>query len=203
MFFIIRPAFFVGMLALLTISGIGPSNAINRNVDWVRSIQQHAHPHTLQVTPGGPTLKGLANHKIQSDSKKRKKAKRSSFRGLNPRLVKLLHHVESHFGHRVHITSGCRSKKHNRRVGGARKSLHLSCKAADVRVASISITRLKRFLRTLPGHGGIGTYCNKSIVHIDVGPRRSWHYGCKKRRRYVQKTRKRRVASLKRKKTRR
>ncbi len=115
---------------------------------------------------------------------------RKGFRGLNRRLLMLLSQVERHFGQPVQVTSGCRSIGRNKRIGGARKSFHIKCMAADIKVANVSQTRLKGYLKRLPGRGGVGTYCNKSIVHIDVGPKRSWHHGCRKKRRYASKRRK-------------
>ena len=93
-------------------------------------------------------------------------------------LKMLLNTVAWHYGKKVHIQSGYRSKHYNRRVGGARRSFHVSCKAVDIQVSGINKYKLAKFLKTLPGRGGIGTYCNSSTVHIDVGPKRSWHYGC-------------------------
>jgi len=105
-------------------------------------------------------------------------------RGLNPRLRHLLAVVSRHYGRSLVITSGCRSARHNRRVGGARRSMHLHCKAADFKVPGVSKASLRRYVATLPGRGGVGTYCGRNIVHLDVGPRRSWYYGCRKRRRH-------------------
>ena len=102
-------------------------------------------------------------------------------RGLNPRLRRLLAVVSRHYGRSLVITSGCRSARHNRRVGGARRSMHLHCKAADFKVPGISKASLRRYVSTLRGRGGVGTYCGRNIVHLDVGPRRSWYYGCHKR----------------------
>ena len=93
-------------------------------------------------------------------------------------LKMLLNSVAWHYGKKVHIQSGYRSKHYNRRVGGARRSFHVSCKAVDIQVSGVNKYKLAKFLKTLPGRGGIGTYCNSSTVHIDVGPKRSWHYGC-------------------------
>ena len=93
-------------------------------------------------------------------------------------LRMLLNTVAWHYGKKVHIQSGYRSKHYNRRVGGARRSYHVSCKAVDIQVAGVNKYKLAKFLKTLPGRGGIGTYCNTSTVHIDVGPKRTWHYGC-------------------------
>lgn len=104
-------------------------------------------------------------------------------RGLNPRLRGLLRQISNHFGTTVQVISGCRSYRHNRLVGGARRSMHLHCKAADIRVAGVSKSRVRRYTMRLRGRGGVGTYCGSSMVHVDVGPRRSWYYGCRKRRR--------------------
>ena len=97
---------------------------------------------------------------------------------LNGRLVGLLHQIERHYGKPVIISSGCRSRGQNRRAGGAESSFHLRCMAADIKVAGVSKGALLHFARSLPGRGGIGSYCRNSIVHIDVGPRREWFEGC-------------------------
>lgn len=103
--------------------------------------------------------------------------------GLNPRLKGLLSQVQKQFGRPLEITSGCRSGGANRRAGGARGSLHLRCMAADIRVVGVSQRALLAVAKGLPGRGGVGTYCGKTIVHIDVGPRRDWHFGCGGKRR--------------------
>jgi len=103
-------------------------------------------------------------------------------RGLHPRLTRLLALVRRHYGRSLIISSGCRSHRHNRLVGGARRSMHLRCMAADFKVAGVSKASLRRYVSNLPGRGGVGTYCGRSIVHLDVGPRRSWYHGCRKRR---------------------
>jgi uncharacterized protein YcbK (DUF882 family) len=112
---------------------------------------------------------------------------RGSKKGLNPRLVNLLFEVERHFRKPVTIISGCRSYKHNRRVGGARRSYHLNCMAADIEVAGVSEAQVLRYVRKLPGRGGVGTYCRNSMVHVDVGPHREWHYGCGSRKKIAKK----------------
>ncbi|SNY93529.1 Peptidase M15 [Cohaesibacter sp. ES.047] len=102
---------------------------------------------------------------------------------LKPKLVKLLKKVETHYGKPVIITSGYRSAAYNRRVRGARKSQHIQCKAADIRVPGVSKSALAKYAKTLPGIGGVGIYCRSSFVHLDVGGRRDWYWGCGKRRR--------------------
>lgn len=105
-------------------------------------------------------------------------------------LKMLLNTVAWHYGKKVHIQSGYRSRRHNRRVGGAKHSYHLKCQAVDIQVSGVNKYTLARYLKSLPGRGGVGTYCNVSTVHIDVGPKRSWHYGCrwKSRKRYASRT---------------
>ncbi len=114
-------------------------------------------------------------------------AMRGSKKGLNPKLVNLLFEVERHFRKPVTIISGCRSYKHNRRVGGARKSYHLRCMAADIEVAGVSKSKVLRYVSKLSGRGGVGTYCRNSMVHVDVGPRRNWYWGCGSRKRIARK----------------
>lgn len=99
-------------------------------------------------------------------------------RGLHPRLVGMLHKTARHFRSPLTVTSGCRSHHYNRRIGGARRSWHTRCMAADIRVQSVGAGSVMRYARSLPGRGGVGTYCRTSVVHIDVGPRREWHHRC-------------------------
>ncbi len=110
------------------------------------------------------------------------------------RLTRLLKQVSRHYGKPVIVISGYRSPAHNRRVGGARRSQHMRCTAADFRVPGVSKMALARYVKTLRGRGGVGTYCRSSYIHLDVGPRRTWHWGCGrgkrrivKRRRYYRK----------------
>ncbi len=96
-------------------------------------------------------------------------------------LRSILNKVRARYGTTAIVSSGYRSKKHNRRVGGARRSMHVQCKAADIRVPGVNKYKLARFLKTIPAAGGVGTYgCNGS-VHVDIGPKRQWHWRCRRR----------------------
>lgn len=99
---------------------------------------------------------------------------------FKPRLVNTLRQIESHFGRPVVVTSGYRSKKHNRRVGGARESQHMNCAAADIQVAGVSKWDIAEYVRALPGRGGVGTYCHTKSVHVDVGAKRDWNWRCRR-----------------------
>ncbi len=79
---------------------------------------------------------------------------------LKPSLVRVLKTVERHYGRKIVVTSGYRSPAHNRRARGAKNSLHMYCAAADVQVEGVSRWELARFVRSMPGRGGVGTYCH-------------------------------------------
>lgn len=100
---------------------------------------------------------------------------------LKPQLIAMLKQVERRFGKPVIITSGYRSPSHNKLVNGARRSLHMSCAAADIAVPGINKWEVAKFVRAMPGRGGVGTYCHQSI-HVDVGPRRDWNWSCSARK---------------------
>jgi hypothetical protein len=72
----------------------------------------------------------------------------------------------------VTVFSTARGHSHNRRVGGARSSYHLSCQAADFRIRS-NWGAASAFLRS---HGSVGGFKHYGggRFHIDTGPRRSW-----------------------------
>jgi uncharacterized protein YcbK (DUF882 family) len=97
---------------------------------------------------------------------------------LKPQLVKVLKGVERHYGREVVVTSGFRSPSFNRRVRGAKNSLHMYCAAADIQVSGVSKWALAQYLRSLPGRGGVGTYCHTDSIHVDIGPDRDWNWRC-------------------------
>lgn len=99
-----------------------------------------------------------------------------------PQLVRLIKQVERRFGRKAIVTSGFRSRAYNRMIRGARNSMHIHCKAADIQVQGVSKSRLARYLRSLPGRGGVGTYCHTKSVHLDIGKKRDWNRRCRRRR---------------------
>jgi uncharacterized protein YcbK (DUF882 family) len=101
---------------------------------------------------------------------------------LKPSLVRMLKGVEQHFGKKMIVTSGYRNPERNRKARGARNSLHMFCAAADVQVPGVDKWQLARFVRSMPGRGGVGTYCHTNSVHIDVGPERDWNWRCPSRK---------------------
>jgi hypothetical protein len=90
---------------------------------------------------------------------------------LNGTLRSVLHSVAANYGP-VTVSSTCRSRGHNARVGGARKSQHLSGNAVDFRVHG----NVRGAYAYLAGVGRIGGFKHYGggLFHIDSGPRRSW-----------------------------
>ncbi|WP_312796963.1 YcbK family protein [Tianweitania sp.] len=101
---------------------------------------------------------------------------------LKPSLVRVLKSVEQHYGKKAVITSGYRDPSRNQRARGARNSLHMYCAAADVKIEGVSKFELASYVRSMPGRGGVGTYCHTDAVHIDVGPERDWNWRCSRRK---------------------
>jgi len=96
---------------------------------------------------------------------------------LDSELVELLEAIRGHFGAPVTITSGFRTAAYNARIPHASAhSQHLYGRAADFRVAGVSVEDAAAYAETLlPGRGGIGRYPARSDrpngwVHIDTRP---------------------------------
>ncbi|MEM7644493.1 MAG: DUF882 domain-containing protein [Pseudomonadota bacterium] len=76
------------------------------------------------------------------------------------------------------LLSGYRSPATNamlrsRSRGVARNSLHLTGKAADVRLSSRSVGQVASAAASC-GAGGVGKYSRSNFVHVDCGEVRSW-----------------------------
>ena len=100
---------------------------------------------------------------------------------LKPELVSLLNRIERKFGKKPIINSGYRSPAYNRRVRGAKRSKHMACEAADISIPGVSKWTLAKYVRGMPGRGGVGTYCRSGFVHVDIGIKRDWNWGCRRR----------------------
>ena len=71
-------------------------------------------------------------------------------------------------GKPVVVTSGYRCPAHNKTIGGAPNSLHLSGMAADVKVEGVSSFKIAELAEMIPAfeNGGIGIY--KRHTHLDI-----------------------------------
>jgi len=75
------------------------------------------------------------------------------------------------------IHSGYRTPSHNRRVGGAKNSMHLVAKAADIVTKKFTPFEVHQVIEQLIKekklyNGGVGLY--KGFCHYDVGKARRW-----------------------------
>lgn len=100
---------------------------------------------------------------------------------IDPRIYDLLYDVQDRLGGDgavFEIISGYRSAQTNsmlRRTssGVARKSLHMSGKAIDVRLSDMP-TRYIRDTAVALARGGVGYYPKSDFVHLDTGRVRRW-----------------------------
>jgi Peptidase M15 len=97
-------------------------------------------------------------------------------------LRAVLAQVAANFGP-LTVNSTCRSRTHNRRVGGAPRSYHLTGNAVDFRVRG-SYGAVLRYLARLRTVGGLKHY-GSGVFHIDTGPRRTC--GTRRRVRYARR----------------
>lgn len=86
---------------------------------------------------------------------------------VDKELLDVLEDIRTTFDQPVTITSGYRCTMHNAAEKGSRKSMHLTGKAADIKVKNVSAQDVQRYLRIqYKGKYGIGSY--SSWTHIDV-----------------------------------
>ena len=76
------------------------------------------------------------------------------------------------------LLSGYRSPQTNAMLrsqssGVARNSLHMTGKAADLRIGNRSVGQMARAAQSC-GAGGVGRYSGSNFVHMDCGPVRTW-----------------------------
>jgi hypothetical protein len=116
--------------------------------------------NSLQVKPTpGPSLAGPGIRWVASSG------------CLNSFLVGVVQTIASTFGG-VTVNSTCRSRRHNARVGGARRSQHLTGNAVDFRVRG-NWRAVVSYLRGNGRVGGIKHY-GGGLFNVDTGPRRTW-----------------------------
>lgn len=89
-------------------------------------------------------------------------------------LIDLLEGLREYIRSPVIITSGCRCKEYNARVGGSQNSQHLLGRASDIVVNEVPPEIIQRYLKgKYHGRYGIGSYDN--FTHVDTrtnGPAR-------------------------------
>ena len=93
---------------------------------------------------------------------------------IEPALKNILIEVAKEWGRTLDITSAYRSPEYNKKVGGAKGSMHQQGKATDIIMSSYSKTDRARFIDICVQKGikGIGLY--NTFTHIDIGGKRAW-----------------------------
>ena len=82
----------------------------------------------------------------------------------------------------VIVTSAYRCDEHNRRIGGAKDSMHVQGLAADIRVVGMTAAQLETIARSVPAIKGIGRDDHGNYLHIDVrSTKAAWSYDRKGR----------------------
>lgn len=85
---------------------------------------------------------------------------------VDAELLVILEDVREHFGKPVIINSANRCPTHNKKVGGAAKSVHLTGKAADIVVKGVEPSKVHAYLTNkYPDSYGIGKY--NTFTHVD------------------------------------
>jgi uncharacterized protein YcbK (DUF882 family) len=85
-------------------------------------------------------------------------------------LAKNLEVLRKHIGQPIRVTSGFRSREHNRKIGGATNSFHVLGMAADIQVSKMTPEQVAKAIELLIAEGkmkegGIGIY--KTWTHYD------------------------------------
>lgn len=86
---------------------------------------------------------------------------------IMPDLIKKLQAVRDKVKKPMRITSGYRTKEHNKNVGGVNSSLHLIGAAADVSVVNHDLSKLMKEIRRA-GFKEIIYYSELKIIHCGI-----------------------------------
>jgi uncharacterized protein YcbK (DUF882 family) len=86
-------------------------------------------------------------------------------------LAKNLEVLRKHLGQPIRVTSGFRSREHNKKIGGEPNSYHILGMAADIQVAKIKPEDVAKAIELLITEGkikqgGLGIY--RTWVHYDI-----------------------------------
>lgn len=99
---------------------------------------------------------------------------------IDPALLDVLHALQGRTGSAApfQVISGFRSSGTNaalrrRSDGVAERSLHLTGRAIDIRVAGVALAQLRGAALSLRA-GGVGYYPGSDFVHVDTGRVRAW-----------------------------
>lgn len=92
---------------------------------------------------------------------------------VNEDAMDKLQALRTKLGKPMVLNSAYRSAKHNKKVGGAKNSMHLQGRAFDVSMANHDPAKFETAARAV-GFTGFGYYPSQRFMHIDTGPKRVW-----------------------------
>jgi uncharacterized protein YcbK (DUF882 family) len=86
-------------------------------------------------------------------------------------LAKNLEVLRKHIGQPIRVTSGFRSREHNKKIGGATNSFHVLGMAADIQVSKMTPEQVAKAIELLikegkMKQGGLGIY--RTWIHYDL-----------------------------------
>ena len=89
---------------------------------------------------------------------------------MHPEFMLNLQNLRDDFDYPMTITSGIRSPDHNKAVGGAALSMHLTrpCEACDVAIIDWSPSARHRFLKLAFANGFKGIGISRNFIHLDM-----------------------------------
>ena len=96
------------------------------------------------------------------------------------RCAKNLQALRDYLGRPITLISGWRGPLYNEKIGGAKKSQHLTGKAADIRVKGLDPVEVAEAIFSLiesgkMEEGGVGIYPKSNFVHYDCrGTKARW-----------------------------
>lgn len=162
----------------LVVDGIYGNKTDAKLIAVIKEIQRSLGV-TQDGVAGGVTTKARENKNLKWDNIKY--FKKSEFtckcgcgtNNIDLKLVKILDEIRTHFGKPCTVTSGCRCKTHNAKVGGVQGSRHVLGKASDIDIAGVSAGELLAYTKTLVKQGKLRyTYTNSTnmngVVHVDI-----------------------------------
>lgn len=84
---------------------------------------------------------------------------------VDAQLIEILQRLRDHFEKRVVVTSGSRCNAYNEKIGGGKKSQHLTGRAADIAVQDVPTAIVQELLEdwNVPGLG-----CYDNFTHVDT-----------------------------------
>lgn len=92
---------------------------------------------------------------------------------INEEALDRLQALRDRLGRPMIVTSGYRSPEWNRKVGGAKHSMHMAGAAFDISMVNHDPEEFERAAREA-GFTGFGTYPRRNFMHIDTGRPRRW-----------------------------